>query len=226
MMTVESVDQPLRFSRGEYWVLSAVAPQVMPVSCLGVDEEAHFNTESHGLTVLELADTLFSLERAGLVYLALAGARIDIDGPEAIVKMITGPYPKLTDPSPSCGLTPVGGNQWEAFAKPRWDRYVAREMEDPPGVFVIRSLKRRLLYYYCRLLETAAPCRRLTNIDMAEPIRCGPWPVTYWKEFPEGFESTVRFDRGKGMEGSDAAERANDELMRINKDLVIWPNLW
>jgi hypothetical protein len=100
--------------------------------------------------------------------------------------------------SPYLELSRRGGDQWEQWAIPDWDRYVGYFLpppeleEDDEG------------YWYClgatnlpaienEVLWLASVGAVVVNATQSlPPVKFAPWMATYWKELPEGFQQAVK----------------------------------
>jgi hypothetical protein len=191
-----------RFTRGEYWLLETVVEGSRPLCFLpepGVSQA--LNKPSHGMHSVMLMDTLEGLFDLGLIHFARYGN--EGTGPMAGClgrkEMETAFEERLGSPFQThYALTAEGGRQWEAFAAPRWDRYVecstrydrsgSREM----GVLI--SPDRARLE---RLLNGAHHMGQAVNSKHVHWRVLRPWQATYWKQLPEAHLVCYRFEEFK-----------------------------
>jgi hypothetical protein len=173
----------LRFSRGEYWLLEAVATYRLGISDLfRIDIGEYFNKPGHGLKRREVKTALLSLKERHLIeFLAHGSPSEPISSLDAFSAQATACY----------GLTPEGGKQWEAFAAPNWDAYFdfSSSLDDAAERIEICGQNEELLnrYYNGLHFEKIFPIQDTVQWTISEP-----WQATYWKELQRGF--WVKFD--------------------------------
>ena len=186
-----------RFTRGEYWLLQNVVEHEFAIGALmSNDLECFENKEGHGLTRPALIETLHRLITSGLIY-----AKNEVDGllstSQQIERALNEPTrhntrideKKIT----AYGLTQEGGAQWEAFAKPDWQKYIKADFLSPDdtehGIWELISADKDLLetYYesFCFYRQLAVSSETVAWDYIA------PWEATYWKQLEGAY--SVRF---------------------------------
>lgn len=190
-----------RFTRGEYWLLeNAVECRVAFRFLLGAASEfsEQYNKVGYGLEPDALIGTLQRLQAAG----SIRCIRVDNSNSQVPCHQLSRDelaqaLDEVAEPWTLYELTPEGGMQWEAFARPKWD-YIIREedhwndhdpdAEHPDSVtFTCATLKRlkRAVEYYSRGLGKI-------ECDSLKYLEIGSWNATYWKELPSGFSTTAK----------------------------------
>lgn len=205
-----------RLTRGEYWILNSLVEHPYPLYFFsGPDRflQDVFNRQPHGLTEDEVTLTLLGLFNAGWIEGEThprctsgpqppdvpfdptgAGIRAAFE-PQFYRREGDGPRRRRRDPEVTIRLTPEGGGVWEAFAKPRWEHFFQDFYEHPDGG---RSVKLLRAVDRTRGQQYAAYWGELEEFDPAaivwKPV--APFPATYWKTLPVGFEARVRCTPG------------------------------
>ena len=225
-----------RFTRGEYWLLETVVEHEFEV-CALVDSslESFLDKKGHGLTRASLVETFHRLLSSGLIYaksemngsistkeqieLALEErvpwdthhVFIPTDGDIEIAADES--KPARTEPVDvrkitSYGLTQKGGAQWEAFAAPDWEKYIAESFqpEDAEGEYEMwelicgdknwRYADKDCLDPPQNWLEEYIESMCFYNqkeviLESVEWDYVTPWQATYWKRLSGG--DRVRF---------------------------------
>ena len=221
-----------RFTRGEYWLLETVVEWEFEV-CALIDSnlESFWNKKGHELTRASLIETLHRLISWGLIYaksemrgsistkeqieLALEErvpwnthhVFISTDGDIEIVPDES--KPPRTEPIDVrkityYGLTREGGAQWEAFAAPDWQKYIAGSFqpEDEEGEYEMWELicgDKNWLEEYIQSM-----CfydQKEVILESVEWDYVTPWQATYWKRLNGGHRVRCRC-RDKSGEGN------------------------
>jgi hypothetical protein len=189
----------IKLSHAEYWILDMVDE---------IGEAIHYLANGHygnnkryfEYTVEELFEALKRLVDEGWIYgytncgniqlttklLEHELRRTDID---------YGSYtPEKPEPNPPLifyRLTVAGGNAWESFAKPEWDRYIDQwgctADEDNPELTIMTCASKELLASY---VETICREEIDAKVDSFRWTERRPWNPRYWKELPVGYEVT------------------------------------
>ena len=221
-----------RFTRGEYWLLETVVEREFEV-CALIDSslESLWNKKGHGLTRASLIETLHRLISSGLIY-AKSEMKGSISTKEQIELALEERVPWnthhvfiLTDgdigivPDESkpprtepidvrkityYGLTREGGAQWEAFAAPDWQKYIARsfQSEDEEGEYEIWELICGDKNWLEAYIESMCFYRQMEVIlESVEWDYVTPWQATYWKRLNGGHRVRCRC-RDKSGEGN------------------------
>ena len=221
-----------RFTRGEYWLLETIVEHEFEV-CALIDSnlESFWNKKGHELTRASLIETLHRLISWGLIYaksemrgsistkeqieLALEErvpwnthhVFISTDGDIEIVPDES--KPPRTEPIDVrkityYGLTREGGAQWEAFAAPDWQKYIAGSFqpEDEEGEYEMWELicgDKNWLEEYIQSM-----CfydQKEVILESVEWDYVTPWQATYWKRLNGGHRVRCRC-RDKSGEGN------------------------
>ena len=213
-----------RFTRGEYWLLETVVEREFEVwALIWSDLELYLNKKGHELTRKSVVETLHRLLSSGLIY-AKSEATGFISTDEQIERALDEPLPwrthsvfistyqqielaldepKSKDFHPldlekiTCyGLTQEGGAQWEAFAAPDWQKYIAGGWgyqfsdEDEYCWELICADKAWLEAYIESLCYHDHDHKEVISESVAWDY-VTPWQATYWKQLDGGHR--VRF---------------------------------
>ncbi|MFH5806450.1 hypothetical protein [Alienimonas sp. DA493] len=233
-----------RLTRGEYWILNSLVEAKVPLAFYrGSDQDFFdlFNRPSHGLTKDELVLTLLGLFNAGWIVGRAEHEPFeyesDRDRPppsypftptgEAIRRVLNvapvdlNPGARSPDPCVHIGLTAEGGGVWEAFAAPRWERFL--QQIGAWGDTTLRVVRKEHGQQYARCWA---------EVDQYDPDALvwkpvAPFRATYWKTLPIGFETRFRANRRfvrRGMSQEEAAEirTLDDCAMRSSHHLRWW----
>lgn len=188
-----------RFTRGEYWLLETAVEYGAGLCFLreAGDEFSHqYNKAGHGLDRSSLVATLQRLHAAGLIQFRMHDdvgetTLVELSAAEIDIALDEGEHRRT-----GYRLTFEGGAQWEAFARPRWDRFVHLKTyytdDDPPrpkrAEFRCMDLKRlKTVVQYHSL------CVQPIELDAVQYSELPEWSPTYWKVLPAGFRAIVRF---------------------------------
>ncbi|QWF18661.1 hypothetical protein [Lysobacter capsici] len=207
----------LRLTRGEYWLLRRSVEHQFALPTLALPEgppwdrttiQLFFNCEGHGMPFDELARTLCALVARGWIAIEryddqpvpgdLASIRAELLGHNGFELEQMAYY----------GLTALGGEMWERFARPEWDRYIEHENKYPESLedldiaahaedvndwrcaYVI-TMQQRTLNGYMQAVrfeyEVAADSERFDEVE--------DWQPVYWK--PEMRALRCRFSYRK-----------------------------
>lgn len=219
-----------RFTRGEYWLLESVVEREYNISGLiGSKHEEHFNKKGHGLTRAPLVETLHRLLSWGLIY---AGSRLRFSDEELDFISTPEQIELALDESKSWvdvplrdrkvtyyGLTREGGDQWEAFAAPNWQKYIAARVESPDvgecGAGELICADKAWLEKY---FESQCFYNPEVALDSVERDYIAPWDATYWKQL-EGAHR-IRFRE------PDESEEENFEPTPWFSDMGYFHRVW
>ena len=231
-----------RFTRGEYWLLETVVEHEFEVCALiESDLDSFLGKKGHGLTRTSLIETLYRLLSSGLIYakseatgsistkeqieLALE-ERVPWDthhvfiSPDGEIELAPDESkPPRTEPVDIrkiayYGLTQEGGAQWEAFAAPDWEKYIAGGSQPDEGEYEMwelicgdknwRSADKDWPEPVQNWLEEyiESMCfydQKEVILESVEWDYVTPWQATYWKQLDGG--DRVRFrcrDKSEG----------------------------
>jgi len=198
-------------TRGEYWLLEAVAELPIPVSWLDhVDMEEILNKTGHGMDRFLLVQTMQKLFTEGLIVAARGNRN------EKLVFSFEHIEAALNETRNGkehyYRLTSKGGRYWEAFARPDWDLYICCWFKpsgcDDVWAGEIICANRKHLEGYFKSLNYHE-----YNVD-PDSIRWDllePWEATYWKRLPLGHR--IRFlGREKDLDGNSSFPTPIDQL--------------
>jgi hypothetical protein len=189
-----------RLNRAEFWLLTTAAEQGIPLRMLNLydgDQPRHnhlevvLNKRGHGQTIPQLARALERMHSRGW---------IDF-------QKLRGPEPRAALNDFACAirepgnfadgwyysLTAQGGNVWEAFARPDWDRFIEDEDEQAEGTYVrvVRAMNEHRLGRYLGMInqeiEVEPDSKQIGIVE--------PWRVSYWKNLPRALQCTFRCRR-------------------------------
>lgn len=201
-----------RFTRGEYWLLEAVAEYALSINVLGrPDIEEALNKTGHGMARSLLVETMRGLFQQGLI----VAHRFRDDWGNCFEFSSDQIEAALDEPSDNAiyyHLTEEGGRQWEAFARPNWSSYINVEFtpHEDHGTELGQLIcaEKDLLQGYVRWL-------RSSQYDIDEGSKqfdtLAPWKATYWKTLPLGHR--IRFGCAeKTNQRGPIALRLGDQL--------------
>ncbi|RKU33024.1 hypothetical protein C6496_22890 [Candidatus Poribacteria bacterium] len=223
-----------RFTRGEYWLLETVAEHEFEVCALiESDLESFLGKRGHGLTRDALVETLHRLLSSGLIYaksemkgsistkehieLALE-ERVSWDTHHVFISA-DGDVELAPDESKPpriepvdvrkityYGLTQEGGAQWEAFAAPDWQKYIAGGSQPDESEYEVWELicgdknwrgadkdwPEPVQNWLEEYIESMCFYSQMEVIlESVEWDYVTPWQATYWKQLDGG--DRVRF---------------------------------
>lgn len=194
----------LRLSRGEYWLLANAVEHGLPLPLLTAPEwvpggtmdtiDIALNRQGHGLEFQALLRTLDGLRHKGWIAFGrtFRCEPIPACGADRIAAFLRERI--RFDKATFYYLTPNGGAAWEAFARPRWDRYIehGHEFPDDDSPFerltTIEASEWQWLDRYL-MAQAAEQTIEPGSLTLAE-LR--PWQATYWKTLPFGLRCTFR----------------------------------
>lgn len=205
------------FTRGEYWLLAAVAELALPICWLDwTDLEEALNKTGHGMSRSLLIETMRKFFKKGFIIANRFGNWDEYFEllPEQIETALNEKQDKKEH---YYRLTEKGGMYWEAFARPNWDFYISAgyELPDDNDIWV-----GELICANKNHLETYIQSLRYHEYDIVEDTiqwdALNPWNATYWKELPIGHR--IRFK---------CSEKEEDKTLDIPRlDQLWYDNLW
>lgn len=184
-----------RLSRGEYWLLNLVVHHSYPIHWLdATNSGVLFNRDGHGMSRLELLDTLESMFRSKWIEAHVPF--VDRQGSEPVNRalleeILEGRGPTFQhERSLYYRLSVLGGSVWEAFAQPRWNDYIdSGYVVDAGEIGEITGASESRVRTYFSLMHLQG----MTAVsDSATWDTVSPWHCTYWKTLPQGHR--VRFE--------------------------------
>jgi hypothetical protein len=182
------------FTRGEYWILGAVAEHPIAIFWLLHENiEEALNRRKHGMSKKMLLLTMKKLISEGFIEIfqqdsVIIGNELAIENMEEYLskdkqKKSKSYYYKLTQ---------KGGKYWESFAFPNWEFYMTNMLsyfrdESDVGFFELISANKKYLEFYYRSLSY----HEYNVIESSiQESTIKPWQATYWKELPIGYKMT------------------------------------
>ncbi len=242
-----------RFTRGEYWLLETVVEHEWEICGLTDDDlELHLNKKGHGLTRTSLVETFYQLLSSGLIYansemggsismkeqieLALE-QRVPWDthhvfiSPDGDIETVPDESkPPRTEPVDvrkitSYGLTQEGGAQWEAFAAPDWQKYIARSVqrEDEEGEYERWELACGDKNWLEAYMESMCFYEQMEVIlESVEWDYVTPWQATYWKQLDGGHRVRCRCRDKSEQENFEPSPYAFPDVGYFDKAWYAW----
>ncbi len=186
------------FTRGEYWILETLVEALTPFRFFFFDGNQQdvtetFNKPSHGLSRDGLIEVFTSLFERRLIEAYKGESRHpSVLSSQEIATAIEEPACSLHYHNTVCGLTPLGGNYWEAFAAPDWSRFLDASFTEAEGGgdwqnAEIIGEQRELIQRYVRVLRQRGMYIEKSTIEW-HTVR--PWRATYWKILPQARRMT------------------------------------
>jgi hypothetical protein len=191
-----------RLTRAEFWLLTRVAVYGQSLRALGMPErppaglpwggtslEEHYNCRGHGLGPRAFARCLYGAIRKDWIQLWRDGS--PVENPPSLPEVLTwlSEPGRFADGVYAC-LSTRGGEVWEAFARPEWDRYIDDFTtfggDTEPELREVTALDPAWL---CRYQETV---RAEQSIDRESTFEIADWELTYWKPRVAAYRWTFR----------------------------------
>lgn len=184
-----------RLTRGEYWLLESVVELQVPVNLLVYEVlDQDLNKEAHGMNRGLLIETMFNLLSNGLIELYQSEPFKKTEMPlESTYENIIHGLDEKSDlwktPKTIYGLTKLGGQVWELFAKPDWNRFMDEwdidcAEEGKQKCVIVGSNERLIKNYFSSLnSDSIAVNKETVQWSVLEPFK-----ATYWKTLPKGFK--------------------------------------
>jgi hypothetical protein len=178
-------------NQAKYWLLELVCESKFPLSILVKDELDMIvnKTTTHGLSYTELVDSLELLFAEGLLIADLCKNPNDFGVPiepsrqdieDAIARKIEIHY----------GLTALGGEYWETIYQPNW-KYFITGWSSYDGMASFSGSERDVVEQYVLALTYTTHQQMIDGSAVWEPQK--PYPATYWKALPSGWQVTFKF---------------------------------
>ncbi|QDT15192.1 hypothetical protein [Alienimonas californiensis] len=194
-----------RLTRGEYWILNSLVEHSHSLCGYGYPDRylwLLFNRQPHGLSEDELVLTLLGLFNAGWIEGEVDGETTTPFVPDGTTIRAAlqsefdhsdPDWPRLlhaATPPIHLRLTSEGGAVWEAFAEPRWEDFIDdfSDSNEPLENRTVRATRRDHGRQYLRCW--AERDRFDPDAVVWKPV--SPFPATYWKTLPVGFEAQFR----------------------------------
>ena len=179
-----------RLTRGENWLLNAVVEAGVPLKFLASDDvEGLFNKRGHLMERAKLIELLCGLHSRGWIKADQGDDSIPID--EAMVESaFMADYDPRNDQAVCYRLTATGGDAWEAFAAPRWDRYLRTRLNFSAKSGYVEGADESRVEEYVSKVHLFG-----WNIVKESIVRekLEPYQATYWKTLPYGFRVEYQY---------------------------------
>jgi hypothetical protein len=156
------------------------------VNWLVWDELAHgINKQSHGLPQSEILESLYGLVTAGLIGISRSGE--DTFTTLTFEEVIDASNQTEKDSICHYRLTSAGGDAWESFASPYWNKFISSEIDRFHGGYMagtITAVSPSLAISYLSGLHFIGH-----DIDHQQirTEQLQTWQATYWKTLQKGF---------------------------------------
>jgi hypothetical protein len=171
----------------------------IPLHCLVTEEypenssiELMFNKPGHGLNRDQLLACLIGLFQSRFIYAKNYGEDTVLTPTNE--QIITACDAKRFDDDIALfyGLTEAGGQAWEAFALPAWDRFISEDYDSEDHTATVICADRRRLEWYLRCEELNLSTSAVVS-DTVEITEIADWQATYWKRLPRGFSASFKW---------------------------------
>ena len=177
------------FTRGEYWLLETAVKMCIPVSpiLLSQDLELAFNKSSHGMDANVLEATLTSLSARGLIDFHHSNPETCENHPASVTEIASGLAGESNTQNLYYGMSQEGGLHWEAFAHPKWDRFVDKLFsfdDDENESHCVSAANRQKLQ---RIFDGLHFIGLFPKPETVKWTDVSPWQATYWKILPAGY---------------------------------------
>ena len=177
-----------KFSRGEYWLLETAVTLGIPISplLLSPSLDQAFNKPGHGMDRRLLQAALTVLTERGLINLYHFRSNSNETQPATVREIASGLSGESRAAHLYYNLSAEGGATWEAFACPKWDRFVDQATsyeDDGTELHVAFASNRTLLQRIFDGLNYVGVFPKPETVRWTE---VSPWQATYWKELPVG----------------------------------------
>ena len=179
--------------RGEYWLLTNAVEYGLPLRVLTLPEwpqddpytatiDIVLNKRGHGLDRYELARTLYRLSERGWIALSRDFRRQIPAYPGQSEMQRILDEKGLFDEGVYYKLTARGGEIWESFARPEWDRYISRndESDEDPTISEVIGFSEKSLKRYMASIAHETPIE--AGSEIYDELRS--WHATYWRRCP------------------------------------------
>lgn len=185
-----------RLTRGEYWLLETVVTSYSPLCFLDAEGyappssiESMYNKPGHGLSREALLDTLVRLHDDGLICFRPSGSDDFLPlTRDDISEAARDPRRGRSEQCLVYGLTALGGETWEAFARPNWDRFILIDWEHEQRSEHLTCANELRIHQYLRGLDTVVYD---VDVSSVRVTAIGEWDATYWRKLPQGYQAKV-----------------------------------
>ncbi len=178
---------------GELWILDSLVEVGYPLYwLLSEDLEMVFNRKGHNLSYPNLVQTLFKLFSQGDLQAKKTVNYVDLN--EIFLPSINdiemGLHNQL-DFEFVYRLTPQGGNRWETYIQPNWERYIDAGYYTDPNMAIAITSNKQNLEKYVEIQHYIWKNIIIENSFQREIL--SPWQATYWKVLPLGYKVTFSY---------------------------------
>ena len=205
----------------DFALLNAVSEDEWAAYLLAGDVSTEYimNKPSHGLSPDELSRHFFKLWSAGLIECSAApsGDQVAPDLQRAKEQFVrTENWPPSDDFCLIYRLSQSGGDTWEQFARPNWNKYlVTSEGDKNLHEWTLTGTNRELVQYWRDLgsnFDAGFPAP-LAGTEKWELLQ--PWQATYWKSLPIGYR--LKFFTAWGRPASSLP--SSEEIFRFQREV-------
>jgi len=208
----------------DFALLNAVSEDEWAAYLLAGDVSTEYimNKPSHGLSPDELSRHFFMLWSAGLIECSAAssGDQVSPDLQRAKDQFVrTENWPPSDDSCLIYRLSQSGGDAWEQFARPDWNKYlVTSEGDKNPHEWTLTGTNRELVQHWRDLgsnFDAGFPAP-LAGTEKWELLQ--PWQATYWKTLPVGYRLKFFTAWGRPASSPPSSEEL-EEIFRFQREV-------
>jgi len=214
----------MHIEKADFALLNAVSEDEWLAYLLAGDASTEdiMNKPSHGLSPDELSRHFFALWNAGLIECSAASSG-DHVAPD--LQRSRNQFVRSENWRPSDDLCLIyrlsqsGGDTWEQFARPDWNKYlVSSEDDQNPHEWTLTGTNRDLVQHWRDLGS---------NIDVGFPFPLAgterwellqPWQATYWKTLPIAYRLKFFTSWGRSSSSPPSSEVV-EELFRFQREV-------
>jgi hypothetical protein len=208
----------MQIDKADYALLYAVSEDEWLAYLLAGDVgmESIMNKPSHGLGVEELAEHFFRLWKNGLIECSVeeSGPPFPLDFDLVRQQFVrTEDWPPQGDRALFYRLTPAGGELWEEFAEPDWNKFFYSCAGATPDEWTLTATNRALieLSLGCGGYIFPLPVPGTERWDTVQPGQ-----ATYWKTVPKAVRLTFRHEN-QSHEINESRLRADMEFAAVRR---------
>lgn len=210
--------------KADFALLNAVSEDEWAAYLLAGDAstETIMNKPSHGLSPDELSLHFFNLWSAGLIECSAAssGNQVTPDLQRARDQFVrTENWPPSDDLCLVYRLSQSGGDTWEQFAHPDWNKYLVSSAGDQnPHEWTLTGTNRDLVQHWRDLgsnFDAGFPFP-LAGTERWELLQ--PWQATYWKTLPIGHRLKFFTSWGRPVSSPPSSEEV-EEVFRFQREI-------
>lgn len=182
-----ALEMNARLSRAEFWLLSRLAVFAQSLRALGLPEgppwghatlDTAFNCRGHGLAPDAFARCVHGAVRKGWIQLSRDGRTVDRLPSLSTMRSLLS-EPGVFAEGARAVLSALGGEVWEAFARPEWSRYIDDCMTFEAGTGAELREVTTVDRAWLRCYQDAV--RAEQSLDRESVFEIDDWQMTYWK---------------------------------------------